>query len=115
MEQGEAQRMLSDDDHSGQYSPRPAPRFYPSRIVLAKGSHGTTARRELAERICAAYPEAKVIESFGVPHNRVDLGESDPLWLHHGGKATLVLGEHQALRGLHPLESQEARSCHQRP
>jgi len=50
----------------------------------------------LAERICAAYPEAEVVEALGTPHNRVDLGETDPLRLHERGKQTLVLGEHRS-------------------
>jgi spore photoproduct lyase len=79
-----------------EYVPRPAPLFCPARIVLAKGSNRTRQRRELAEKICAAYPEAEVIESYGVPHNRVDLGETDPLRMHNCGKRTLVLGEHQS-------------------
>jgi len=78
------------------YLPRPAPLFRPSRIVLAKGSDCTHSRRRLAERICAAYPGAEVVEAFGVPHNRVDLGETEPLRLHERGKQTLVLGEHRS-------------------
>jgi spore photoproduct lyase len=77
-----------------EYLPRPAPLFLPARIILTKGSHRTVGRQRLAERICAAYPEAEVVEAFGVPHNRVDLGEGDPLRLHERGKQTLVLGEH---------------------
>ena len=50
----------------------------------------------MAERICAAYPDAEVVEAFGTPHNRVDLGETDPLRLHERGKQTLVLGEHRS-------------------
>ena len=67
--------MFVVDDRWKGYLPRPAPLFRPSRIVLAKGSNRTEARRRLAERICAAYPEAEVVEAFGTPHNRVDLGE----------------------------------------
>jgi DNA repair photolyase len=78
------------------YLPRPAPLFQPSRIVLAKGSDQTQSRRRLAERICAAYPDAEVVEAFGTPHNRVNLGETDPLQLHERGKRTLVLGEHHS-------------------
>ncbi len=78
------------------YRPRPAPLFRPTRIVLTKGSNRTEGRRRLAERICAAYPKAEVVEQFGVPHNRVDLAESDPLQLHERGKQTLVLGEHRS-------------------
>jgi len=90
------------------YLPRPAPLFRPSRIILAKGSNRTEARRQLAEKICAAYPETEVIEAFGVSHNRVDLGETDPLRLHERGKQTLVLAEHNsAVR----FSSEEGNSC----
>jgi DNA repair photolyase len=78
------------------YRPRPAPLFRPSRIVLAKGSDRNGDRRLLAKRICAAYPEAEVVEAFGTPHNRVALGERDALPLHEHGKQTLVLGEHRS-------------------
>lgn len=88
--------MFPEDDSPQEYVPRPAPLFRPARIVLAKGSNRTPQRRELAEKICAAYPEAEVIESYGVPHNRVDLGAVDPLRMHSRGKQTLVLGEHQS-------------------
>ncbi len=88
--------MLRLDKPPGRCQPRPAPLFRPSRIVLAKGSNRTADRRRFAERICAAYPEAEVAETFGVPHNRVDLGESNPLRLHERGKQTLVLGEHRS-------------------
>jgi spore photoproduct lyase len=75
---------------------------------LAKGSDTTVARRRLAENICAAYPQAEVIEDFGTPHNRVNLGRSDPLSLHEEGKRTLVLAEHNsAVR--HSTE--EGNSC----
>ena len=79
-----------------EYLPRPAPLFRPSRIVLAKGSNRTEARRRLAQGICAAYPEVQVVEAFDVPHNRVELGETDPLLLHERGKHTLVLAEHRS-------------------
>ncbi len=52
--------------------------------------------------------DAEVIETFGVSHNRVDLGESDPLRLHEQGKQTLVLGEHNsAVR----FSSEEGNTC----
>ena len=88
--------MFVVDESLEDYVPRPAPLFRPSRIVLAKGSNRTAGRRHFAGRICAAYPEAEVVEAFGIPHNRVDLGESDPLQLHERGKQTLVLGEHRS-------------------
>jgi len=81
---------------SEDYLPRPVTLFQPSRIVLAKGSNRTEAHRRLAERICAAVPEAEIVEAFGTPHNRVDLGTADPLRLHERGKQTLVLGEHRS-------------------
>jgi len=87
--------MFVGDESLEGYRPRPAPLFRPSRIVLAKGSNRTHWRGRLAERICGAYPEAEVVEAFGTPHNRVDLGEADPLRLHERGKETLVLGEHR--------------------
>lgn len=90
------------------YRPRKAAGFSPSRIVLAKGSNTTATRRRLAEEICEAYPEAKVIEDFGTPHNRVNLEPSDPLLLSEAGKRTLVLAEHKsAVR--HSTE--EGNSC----
>ena len=78
------------------YRPRPAAGFCPSRIVLAKGSNTTANRRQLAEKICEAHPEAEVVEDFGTPHNRVNLGQSDPLLLNETGKRTLVLAEHKS-------------------
>ena len=90
------------------YHPRKAAGFSPTRIVLAQGSNTTATRRCLAERICEAYPEAKVIEDFGAPHNRVNLDQSDPLLLSEAGKRTLVLAEHKsAVR--HSTE--EGNSC----
>ena len=88
--------MFVDRDRYSEYLPRRSPLFRPSRIVLAKGSNRTGGRRQLAERICTAYPEAEVVEAFAVPHNRVDLGESEPLRLHERGKQTLVLAEHRS-------------------
>jgi spore photoproduct lyase len=79
-----------------EYLPRPAPLFQPTKIVLAQGSNGTAGHRRLAEKICAAYPEATVVEAFGTPHNRVDLRATGPLELHRRGKQTLVLGEHHS-------------------
>jgi DNA repair photolyase len=88
--------MFVVDEFLANYLPRPAPLFLPTRIVLASGSNRTERRRRLAEKICAAYPEAEVVEAFGTPHNRVDLSANDPLRLHERGKQTLVLGEHRS-------------------
>jgi len=88
--------MFTGAKSSNHYVPKAATLFRPSRIVLAKGSNRTAERRRLVERICAAYPEAEVVRAFCTPHNRVDLGETDPLRLHERGKQTLVLGEHRS-------------------
>ena len=87
--------LLSTDELET-HRPRKATGFSPLRIVLAKGSNTTAARRRLAENICAAYPQAEVVEDFGTAHNRVNLGRSDPLALHEEGKRTLVLAEHKS-------------------
>ena len=90
------------------YVPRPVSGFAPSRIVLAKGSNTTAARRRLVDGVCVAYPQAEVIEEFDTPHNRVNLGRSDPLALHEKGKRTLVLAEHNsAVR----RSAEEGNSC----
>jgi DNA repair photolyase len=78
------------------YNPRPAPLFRPQRIVLTKGSVSTPRRRSFVDRICAVYPRAEVVEQLDRPHNKVDLGTSDPLTLHDTGRRTLVVGEHQS-------------------
>lgn len=88
--------MFPNAQANDNYVPRTVPLFRPARIVLAKGSHRTEARRRFAARICAAYPEAEVVEAFDTPHNRVDLGTANPLQLHSRGKRTLVLGEHRS-------------------
>ena len=90
------------------YAPYIPQRFAPARIVLAKGSNTSSARRGFAERICAVYPQAEVVEAFDRPHNRIDLGETDPLRLHSAGKRTLVLAEHNsAVR----YSAEEGNSC----
>lgn len=88
--------MFPDAQTNDNYVPRASPLFRPTRIVLAKGSNRTETRRHFAGRICAAYPEAEVVEALDTPHNRVDLGTGDPLQLHDRGKRTLVLGEHRS-------------------
>jgi len=74
---------------------RPA-HFAPERIVLAAGSLTTREQREFVERICALYPDAERVEQPNVPHNRVELGEPDPLRRMLAGKRTLVFGEHRS-------------------
>ncbi len=78
------------------YQPRRVCLFAPKRIVLAKGSLATRQRRNLVGRICAVYPEAEVVECPDLPHNRIDLGTSDPVALHYRGKQTLVFSEHRS-------------------
>lgn len=78
------------------YQPRRPRRFIVQRIFLARGSLATPERAEFVERICALYPEAERVEAFDTPHNRIDLGLSDPLALHGLGKRTLVFGEHKS-------------------
>lgn len=95
-EESDAQRGSLFDDADGICQPRPVRFFRPSRIVLAKGANTTESRRALADGICKVYPDAEVVEAFGIPHNRIALGESDPLRLHSAGKRTLVLAEHKS-------------------
>ena len=90
------------------YLPRPPRGFAPARIYLAKGSNTTTARRDFAEKICSAFPQAEVIEAFDTPHNRIALDMYDPVSLHREGKRTLVMAEHQsAVR----FSTEEGNSC----
>jgi len=98
--------LASEERHT--YHPRPASHFVPKRIVLAKGSAISEARRKLTEGICAAYPNAEVIKALDIPHNRITLDHSDPLRFHYEGKQTLVLAEHNsAVR----LSTEEGNSC----
>lgn len=79
------------------YQPLRPQGFDVRRIVLAKGSQSTPERRRFVERICALYPAASLVESPDIPHNRVDLGEGDPVVApHREGKRTLVFGEHSS-------------------
>jgi len=66
------------------------------RLILTSGSLSSRPRREFVRRICALYPEAELVELPETPHNRVDLGEADPLALHRKGKRALVFGEHHS-------------------
>jgi len=76
------------------YEPVPPERFDVARIILAKGSRTTPARRDYVARICACYPSVPVLERDDVPHNRLPVPEDDPLARHREGVRTLVLGEH---------------------
>jgi len=86
--------MRPSCEPSGPWRPRPAALFGPARIVLAKGSVATPARRRLVESVCAAYPDAEVQCQLDTPHNRIRVEGSDPLQTHLRGKRTLVFGEH---------------------
>jgi len=76
--------------------PRPAALFAPVRIVLAKGSMATAARRQFVETVCEAYPDAEVDRQLETPHNRIRVGGDNPLQTHLRGKRTLVLAEHRS-------------------
>ena len=78
------------------YQPKPAPYFNPDTIVLTKGSFQSTQQRAFVQAICNLYSQAQVIEEFALPHNRFDLGGSEPLELHYKGKNTLVFGVHKS-------------------
>jgi DNA repair photolyase len=90
------------------YQPRVTPLFRPHRILLTKGSTATPQRRSLVERICAVFPRAEVIERLDTPHNKINLGISDPLTLHYEGRRTLVFGVHQSALG---LSDEENNTC----
>jgi len=75
------------------YEPVRPEGFDVARIVFAKGSRGTPEREGFVERICALYPSASLIERPQLPHNRIDLCETDPAALHREGVRTLVFGE----------------------
>jgi spore photoproduct lyase len=79
-----------------EYRPKPAPHFNPDRIVITKGSYRTEQQRKMIAAICSAYPKAQIIEKLGLPHNRVELEDVEPLKLHYQGKRTLVLGIHKS-------------------
>lgn len=79
-----------------------------SRIYLAKGSVSTPERRQFVERICCLYSEAKVNECLDIPHNRIELNETDALALHHAGKKTLVFGE---LKSAVRFSQEEGNTC----
>ena len=64
-----------------------------SQIYLASGSLSTPERKRFVEGICNLYPNAEIEECLDIPHNRIDLHESDELTLHQTGKRALVFGE----------------------
>ena len=94
----ETRMLFSESEKStpslpGDYEPIRPEGLDVERIVLAKGSQSTLERRRFVERICALYPSAALIEHPELPHNRIDLGETDHVKLHRKGVRTLVFGE----------------------
>ena len=72
----------------------PNPGFRPDQIVLTKGSRDTRARRAFADKVCAAFPKARVSEQLDRNHMRaafVPEGTGLPKKIARG-KRTLVLG-----------------------
>jgi spore photoproduct lyase len=84
------------DSPEAAYQPRAAWGVHPKRIILAKGSRATSEGRALAESVCSVYPDAEVLAQPTSPHNRIDLGSTDPLAMQCRGKQTLVLAEHRS-------------------
>lgn len=78
------------------YRPRPVPYFQPRQMILAKGSLDSPGSRAMIDGVCAAYPQARVTQRLDLPHNRIDLGNGDPLRRHETGKQTLVFGQHHS-------------------
>lgn len=78
------------------YRPHRPDRFEPQRIILTKGSLVSPSRRTFIERICGLFPQAEVLEQLDLPHNRINVGSTDPLAQHYLGKRMLVLGEHRS-------------------
>ena len=78
------------------YQPVAAKHFNPKRIVLTKWWNRSDIQISRARAICNVYPDAEVVEMSDIPHNRVDLGQTDLLSTHYHGKQTLVLGIHKS-------------------
>jgi spore photoproduct lyase len=83
-------------DQNVVYQPVAARHFNPKRIVLTKGWNRSDIQISRARAICNVYPDAEVVEMSDIPHNRVDLGQTDLLSTHYHGKQTLVLGVHNS-------------------
>ena len=95
MRKSTAGREMHEITHSlpSGYQPQPIEHFNVERIVLSKGSLDTPEREAFVRRICAAYPGVEVDERLETPHNRIDLGEKDPVLRHCKAKKTLLFGE----------------------
>ena len=90
------------------YQPKQAPYFNPNTIILTKSSCQTARQRDFVQAICNLYPQAQVIERFDIPHNRFELGDSDPLKLHYKGKNILVFGVHKSALG---FSNEDGNTC----
>lgn len=100
--------LFPTENSYSNYQPKPASHFNPDAIVLTKGSFQGTQQRDFVEAICNLYAGAQVIERFDIPHNRFELGGSDPLELHYKGKNTLLFGVHKsALR----FSNEDGNTC----
>ena len=75
------------------YVPSTPEYFKVETIILSKGSLDTPERESFVRTICDVYPNAEIVERLDTPHNRIDLGETDPLRLYEKGKKTLLFGE----------------------
>jgi len=78
------------------YVPRAAPFFRPRWIIKTAGCTDTPRRRLLVEAICAAYPDAEVIEDLEKPHNKIKVPGANPVERLRRGKRTLVLAVHKS-------------------
>ncbi|MHC4205592.1 MAG: SPL family radical SAM protein [Planctomycetota bacterium] len=83
-------------EDSGSYKPIVADHFKPKTIILTKGWNRSDINTSLAKAICGVYHKAKVLDMSDVPHNQVNLKQSDLLSTHRLGKQTLLLGIHNS-------------------
>ena len=78
------------------YKPVVAKHFNPKRIIFAKGWNRSDTQISRAKNICSVYPDTEVVDMSDVPHNQIDLNQTDILTTHYHGKQTLVLGVHNS-------------------
>jgi len=89
-------KNISEYHLPSDYIPRWPEILKVDNIFLAKGSLDTSERQRFVEKICALYPEAKIIECPDIAHNRIDFQEKDELKRHQQGKRSLVFGVHKS-------------------
>ena len=109
----QAQQELPDlwsevESTESPYQPRRCAAFSSSANRVGERSRRHSCTVVLVEKICAVYPRAEVVEQLSTPHNKVDLGISDPLTLHYEGRRTLVFGEHRVALG---SSTEENNTC----